>query len=153
MPPQQGPDPRCAGCFENIQWKTEDTMKSSFQKEVKKKKERISTAMSLHPAIFMSMFLQLFCCGNSCYVGLRIHVSMEAPYFDTAGYSAPFGISGIRGGTPSMIDCLNEKKYDKNPLHEMRLLWMVTGSAHSPQRRIYFWSEILEVKDLGGKIL
>lgn len=85
--------------------------------------------MRLNPAILL---WELLPCGTQ-YPCLTV----EAPCFDTAGYSAPVGISGIRGGTSLMTDCLNEKNDDKNPLREMRLLWMVTGSAHSPQRRIY----------------
>lgn len=111
-------------------------MKSSFQKELKK---RTSTAMSLCPA-------SLCLCSFTCVaVGIpslwdsapTCGLPMEAPSFDTAGYSIPLGILGIRGRTSLMIDYLNEKNDDlKKPMHEMRPLWKCTGSAHSPQGRI-----------------
>lgn len=68
--------------------------------------------------------------------------------------TALFGISGIRGGTPLMIDCLNEKNYYKKPLHEMRPLRMVTGSTFlCREEYIVLWNEILEVKYLEEKYL
>lgn len=127
--PQQGPDPCCAGCLENVQWKTQDTVKSSFQKEVKKEDFHSNEPTSSYFCVCVPsaiLLWELLVCGTQ-----HPFLTMGAPYFDTAGYSAPFGISGIRGGMPFMIDCLNEKNYDKNPRHEMRPLWMVTGSAHS----------------------
>lgn len=118
-------------------WKrtVKDITKSSFQKEVKKEdfhsNERTSSYFCVCAPSAILLWELLFCgTQHPC-------LAMEAPYFDTAGYSAPLGISGIRGGTPLMIDCLNEKNDHKNPLHEIRPPWMVTGSAHSPQRIIY----------------
>lgn len=110
-------------------------MKSSFRKEVKKEDFHSNELTSRYFCVCVPPTILLW---ELLLRGIQYPcLTMAAPYFDTAGYSAPFGISGIRGGTPLMIDCLNEKNYDKNPLHEMRLLWMVTGSAHSLQRRIY----------------